>query len=316
MLNILNDGLPEFTATYLHNGLPTWIHFFESIQDQKLVLDSLAIEGYIGETSSNCIEILSGAIDLSLLCNLQLKVKESTHSGSSHDHFDSNLYFIDLLTQKTTALQSLGVNPSYNCLLCQQESILKVLTVNLSQQLSNLSVVFESSNVKYSQQINDAICNSQHKLERLLINDKSTEVFDRALLFKCINSNQSLISLYEHGLYYEQLIIDLLFRDVWLTDFIKLDEQFIINDQMIQFIQKTNGKGLDEFLLYFLHFAFSPVVASNFKLIGKLPKLKNLNVLGLSLSINYPNGTFNKSLQELYYVANGRYISSGLTYRK
>ncbi|CAK9436899.1 uncharacterized protein LODBEIA_P14210 [Lodderomyces beijingensis] len=318
MLDILG-GLNDVT----NPNLPTWLCFFDSITkgcrkmkepQRRLVLDSLAIEGYVGSRAFECVGLLSNAVDLSLLVNLQLKITETTHAHHAHTDFayciDSS-HFMYLLTRQTPELVSLAINPTFDCLACQMECITNTIVYNLPHQLRNLSVVFESPNVQASQSLNDVIYQHQHNLQRLLINDKATEVSDRSLLFKCINSRQSWLRLYDYGFIYERLISTLLFSDVWLTDFLKLDEDFIINDQTIQFIEKASGRGLNEYLCYFLHFAFSPVVASNFKLIGHLPKLRNLNVLGLSLVVHDHDGN-----QEVYYVANGKYISSGLIFKK
>ena len=145
----------------------------------------------------------------------------------------------------------MAITPTTNFLLLQKDSIVKTLTVNLRHQLKNLLLVYESVSTGHSQIVHEAICKYQSKMERLLINDKSTEAIDRQLLFKCIQSNPALLKLYEHGLMYEQMLIDLLFSDVFLTDFLKLDENFIVNDHMLQFIEKTSGKGLNDFLWCF-----------------------------------------------------------------
>ncbi|KAI5962197.1 uncharacterized protein KGF55_003273 [Candida pseudojiufengensis] len=331
MLNVLNN----LSSSNCIN-LPTWVYFFQSLSSESssklLLLDSLAIEGYIGNKSIECIELLSKAIDLSYLANLQLKIIETTHINSIHNDFtNTSNQFLNLITSKTTSLVSLAINPTFDCLNCQTKSIIQTIQLNLKNQLKNLSIKFESPTLEISQIINDTICKNQQNLERLLVNDKSTNLSDRSLLFKCIDSNQSLLNLYDYGLIYENLIINTLFDDVWLQDFLKLDENFIINDQMISFISKSNQRGLNEYLWYYLHFAFSPVVSSNFKLAGNLPNLKNLNVLGLHLIINNSSSSTNKKqyknliyndlnyqrvLKEIFYVTNGNYISSGLTFKK
>ena len=312
--------------------LPTWLHFFESFLQRNgnatfpsfvLVLDSLAIEGHVGTQASESVQVLRQCIDLSLLSNLQLKVFETSlhidnmtpsNPNLVNQNSDHNIdQFTDLITKETSSLVSLAINPTLGCTNCQMHSIYKTLAINLPQQLNNLSVVFESTNSETSKSVLDAICQSQSNLERLLIRDLTTESMDRSLLFKCIHSNFSWLKLYENGLAYEKMITDLLFSDIFLCDFLKLDEDFIVNDQMMQFIRKTSGRGLNEYLQYFFHFAFSPVVSSNFKLVGKFPKLKNLNVLGLSLSVNTQ---INKSSQEICYVANGRHLSTGLIFKR
>ncbi|KAL6451026.1 hypothetical protein SBY92_001276 [Candida maltosa Xu316] len=308
LLNIINNDIEAET-------LPAWIHFFDYIikgkVPKKLSLDSLAIKGFIGDKAVQCVAILTEAIELNELFNLQLHIKEQSPS-----HHDTTGQFLDLITQKTTSLESLAIAPTSACLISQQDSIIKTLSVNLRQQLKNLVLVYESVSVKHAQAINETICLYQENLERLLINDKSTERIDRHVLLKCIQSDQNLLQLYDHGMAYEQMLIDLLFSDILLTDFLKLDDQFIINDHMIRLVEKTSGKGLNEFLWYFFHFNVSKAVANNFNLIERLPNLKYLNVLGISLVVRLSNGDLNPDLQELYDKTNGRFsILTSLIFR-
>lgn len=313
LLNIFNDELDM-------NSLPSWTHFFDYIikgkKPKKLRLDSLAIEGFVGDKAVQCVEKLSEAVELSELFNLQLHIREQSQTQSTaslNSIQDSAGQFLDLITQKTPSLESLAITPTTNFLLLQKDSIVKTLTVNLRHQLKNLLLVYESVSTGHSQIVHEAICKYQSKMERLLINDKSTEAIDRQLLFKCIQSNPALLKLYEHGLMYEQMLIDLLFSDVFLTDFLKLDENFIVNDHMLQFIEKTSGKGLNDFLWCFLNFNFSPVVSHNSQLIEQLRHLQYLNVLGISLVVRFSNGHLNHQLHELYYNTNGNMsIYSGL----
>ena len=313
LLNIFNDDLSM-------DALPSWTYFFDYIikgkKIKKLLLDSLAIEGYVGDNAIECVKILSESVELSKLFNLQLHIREQRQTLSTaflNSVQDSTGQFLDLITQETPSLESLAITPTTDFLIHQKNSIHQTLTVNLRHQLKNLLLVYESVSAEHSQIIHEAICKFQSKLERLLINDKSTEAIDRQILLKCIQSNQSLLNLYEHGLVYEQIFIDLLFSDICLTDFLKLDENFIINDHMLQFIEKTSGKGLNDFLWYFLNFNFCPVVCYNSKLIEQLRHLKYLNVLGIGLVVRYSNGHLNDQLYEFYYNTNGSLaIPSGL----
>ncbi|RCK63707.1 hypothetical protein Cantr_10616 [Candida viswanathii] len=313
LLNLFNDELDM-------DALPTWTYFFDYVikgkKPKKLLLDSLAIEGFVGDKAVECVEKLSEAVELSELFNLQLHIREQSQTQSTasiNSIQDSAGQFLDLITQRTPSLESLAITPTADFLIYQKDSIIKTLTVNLRHQLKNLLLVYESISADHSQIIHEAICKFQSKMERLLINDRSTEAVDRQILLKCIQSNQSLLSLYEHGLLYEQMFIDFLFSDTFLTDFLKLDEDFIINDHMLQFIERTSGKGLNDFLWCFLNFNFSPVVSHNSKLIEQLSHLKYLNVLGISLVVRFRNGHLNDQLQELYYNTNGGLsIPSGL----
>lgn len=313
LLNIFNDDLNM-------DSLPTWTYFFDYIikgkKTKKLLLNSLAIEGYVGDKAIECVKVLSESVELSKLFNLQLHIREQRQTLSTpflNSVEDSTGQFLDLITQETPSLESLAITPTTDFLIHQKNSILQTLTVNLRHQLKNLLLVYESVSAEHSQLIHEAICKCQSKLERLLINDKSTEAIDRQILLKCIQSNQSLLSLYEHGLLYEQIFIDLLFSDICLTDFLKLDENFIINDHMLQLIEKTSGKGLNDFLWCFLNFNFSPVVSYNSKLIEQLRHLKYLNVLGISLVVRYSNGHLNEQLYEFYHNMNDKSaIPSGL----
>lgn len=125
LLNIFNDELDM-------NSLPSWTHFFDYIikgkNSKKLRLDSLAIEGFVGDKAVQCVEKLSEAVELSELFNLQLHIREQsqTHSTASLNSIqDSAGQFLDLITQKTPSLESLAITPTTNFLLLQKDSIVK-----------------------------------------------------------------------------------------------------------------------------------------------------------------------------------------------
>jgi hypothetical protein len=104
------------------------------------------------------------------------------------------------------------------------------------------------------------------------------------MLRKCLQS-QELISLYEHALYYDNLIQSVLSQTTFTSQLSSLSDNFLINDVMLRFIELSAPAGLTEFLAYYLNFGFSPFISSRFDIIRKLPCLENLNLLGLHLFV-------------------------------
>lgn len=222
---------------------------------------------------------------------------------------------LDLITEYTPALQSLDIKPTSDDLCTQHYVIVKALRQSLVHQLKNLLLVFESATTKQSLEINSTICHYQHNLENLLILDRSTAVIDSEFPHCCLSSDVCLLSLYDHDLIYKRLIISLLFSDVLLTDFLELDERFVINDHMLGFIQRVSDKELNDFLWSFLNYTCSSVSATSLKLVSSLPAIKILNVLGISLVVRHDNISLKNILQGLYYNTNKIYlISCGSTY--
>lgn len=308
-LNITNDDLDL-------DSIPAWAHFFDYFSNgkitRKLNLDSLAIEGWVGKKAKECMIRILSAVDLSKLNHLQLHVNEKYPKNEQHT---SQRRLLDLITERTPALQSLAIKPTSDDLFIQHYTIIKTLKQNLVHQLKHLLLVFESPMAEQSLEVCSTICDCQHNLESLLILDRSTAVVDSELLHCCLSFDDYLLSLYDYGLIYEKKIVDLLFSDVLLTDFLKLDERFIINDYMLELARNATDKGLNDFLWNLLNYTFSSVTSNNFKLIVSLPALKLLNVLGISLVIRHDNGYLNDRVQGLYYNTNGRYsISCGSTY--
>lgn len=275
----------------------TWVYFFISLRRRniRLSLESLALDGNIGNQASDIAGLVAEVIDLSLLRDLQLNIQEKSHLQSTHQEFMESFQnfqesspiptsFLSLLTIHTPSLQGLAINPTYNCLFCQHYSTIQTLQHILPHKLLDLLVNFESPSLHYANEIISAICNFQTRVCNLRAYDKSRAINDQRMLRKCLQS-QELISLYEHALYYDNLIQSVLSQTTFTSQLSSLSDNFLINDVMLRFIELSAPAGLTEFLAYYLNFGFSPFISSRFDIIRKLPCLENLNLLGLHLFV-------------------------------
>lgn len=271
----------------------TWIYFFVSLQRNniRLALESFAIDGNIGHQARDIVALLAETIDLSLLQDLQINIQEKSHIQTTHQEFIDSLNghadptsFLALLTLHTPSLEGLAINPTYNCLFCQHTSTLQTLQHIVPQQLVDLLVNFESPSLHYANEIMSAICNFQTRVANLRVHDKSRAINDQRMLRKCLQS-QELMSLYEHALYYDTLIQNVLCQTTFISQLTSLSDNFLVNDVMLQFIEESASAGLTEFLTYYLNFGFSPFISSGFEIVRKLPSLRNLNLLGLHLYV-------------------------------
>lgn len=275
----------------------TWVYFFISLRRRNvhLSLESLALDGNIGNQASDIAGLVAEVIDLSLLRDLQLNIQEKSHLQSTHQEFMESFQnfqesspiptsFLSLLTIHTPSLEGLAINPTYNCLFCQHYSTIQTLQHILPHKLLDLLVNFESPSLHYANEIISAICNFQTRVCNLRVYDKSRAINDQRMLRKCLQS-QELISLYEHALYYDDLIQNVLSQTTFTSQLSSLSDNFLINDVMLRFIELSAPAGLTEFLAYYLNFGFSPFISSRFDIIRKLPCLENLNLLGLHLFV-------------------------------
>lgn len=183
-----------------------WIAFFVAIADLgiQMLLRKLALSGYLGNKGTEVAALLANATDLRLLDALQLLCRELSHGNSQHEENHGTI--LEQMAHKTPLVTSLAVNPTFDCLVCQEEALARTLEEILPHQLLQLHVEFESRNAVEARAMKNVILTSQLKLRTLYYRDRSVVHRERASLVKYI-SDQNVLDL-ELAAYYAVLMDD------------------------------------------------------------------------------------------------------------
>lgn len=186
-LNRMNTG----------SELAPWIPFFETLVklSVKLKLRALGLDGFLGHHGARVAEILARSVEIDTLESLQLCCRETSHSHSAH--FDVRTTLLENLTKRTSLLTELAINPTYDCLTCQEQSI--IASLENSPGLDLLLAVLESPNSASADTVKRTILLSQGKLRNLRWKENAGE--DRARFSARLSPVQN--SAWEHGSFYE-----------------------------------------------------------------------------------------------------------------
>lgn len=184
--------------------LAIWIDFFIELNMLKFKqynnLIELAIDGFINNQGYQICQLMNLVFDLKNLKVLKYNIKEFSHLNEIHYENDHNL-LINIIT--ISKLKSLTINPTFDCLTCQLNMILKMLKI---VDLEQLDLKFELLNFDNVKQLATAIT-SQDNLRYLKLYDKSNEfanehefkklIGDKFNDFERINFNLQLIQKYD-----------------------------------------------------------------------------------------------------------------------
>ncbi|CAK7903266.1 hypothetical protein CAAN1_07S06656 [[Candida] anglica] len=285
-----------------------WISFLQVLRKlitQKLKISRLSLDGFLGNTGNVVASILGEVTDLHLLNSLQLHTRELTHQFEPHSvHVSSRTSFLRNLTMKTTSLMQLSITPTHDCLFCQNESIKITLSEILPNQLVTLSIVLDSPNLLYTQNINHAINTHQRKLINLKYHDKSQEVSIRKALGKFLPSAQ--VDLYDRASLSDSILQTTIYRNFFLYDIESISTRkhaasrrnsVVLNDYMVKFIMENHNQ-LAEFLWYD---GPEDIVIKEFDFVRHLPKLQYLCMFGINLYIK------NSDPRRVQFITNDGY---------
>ncbi|CAH6719249.1 hypothetical protein CLIB1444_02S04236 [[Candida] jaroonii] len=246
--------------------LAIWIDFFIELNILKFQkytsLTTLSIDGFINNQGYQICQLMNLIFDLKNLQVLKYNIKEFSHLNEVHYENDHNL-LINLLTSSN--LKCLMINPTFDCLTCQLNMILKMLKM---VQLDTLDLKFEFLNLDNVKQLITSI-NNQSNLKQLKLYDKSNEfanehefkklIGDRFNDFERINFNLQLLQKYD--------AIDYQFDRI---------SMFAFNE-----FYKSNSDNIAEYLNNYLK-----VIGLDIKQFKQLNKL-NVNNIGLMNNNGY-----------------------------
>lgn len=210
LLNVFNS-----LQTVHAKPLASWIAFIDVFHQKgyRMNLKHLALQGFLSDTGNLVADLLVECIDMSTLESLEIHCTEASHQHSRH--LELNTTILNSLTKHTHGLKRLALNPTFDCLSCQMESIISALTINLKDQLTDLLVVLESPNSSSSDDIKQAILEHQSGLQYLKWTDRGMAP-GKTALYRQLSQNQ-LVS-WEHASFYETCIQDTYFPDCSLQD--------------------------------------------------------------------------------------------------
>lgn len=222
--------------------LPAWFQFFHACRELgiRLSLRRLALDGHIEAYGPMVAALIGSVVDLSGLQWLQLCCREYTHRNSSHGPDDWRSNLVHQLVQLTPNLTHLAVNPTYDCLICQCESLCASLRV-LAHKLEVVSLRVELMGPSLLLEVIEVVAKYQN-LRRLRLHDRSTAQIQQKSLFQILPKRA--IEDYKQSIYFEDELADTLFADEFLRDFLLPK-----NKHMTNFKQLTNdNRDLRQFL--------------------------------------------------------------------
>lgn len=185
-----------------------WIAFFGAIADLgiQMLLRKLGLSGYLGNKGAEVVALLAKATDLWILESLQLLCRELSHGNSQHEENYGTI--LEQMMHNTPLVTHLAVSPTFDCLVCQEESLARTLEDVIPHQLHQLHIEFESRNAVEARAMKKVILASQLKLQMLYYRDRSVVHRERASLVKYI-SDQNVLDL-ELSAYYAVLMDDVM----------------------------------------------------------------------------------------------------------
>lgn len=294
---------------------PAWVSFLQLYRRQsenKLHLTGLGIDGFIGNTGILILQLLSETIDLENLRHLQLNTREFTHGQSPHFIQAFHSTFLYDISAKTPNLTKLAVNPTHDCLLCQRDCLLEVISRRFTNKLTTLVLNMELPDIKSSLLVNAAVSESQGNLINLKIFDKSKTFQDKSKLFGVFSEiSPQLKQLYEHAEYYEADIKKNLFSNYFLYDIESISSS-IVNEHSIQELltYRTNSIVIDDYMVAVIDLVRANPKFTQFLVqylidnkhadqIKNCPRLKYFQVLGFPIYIETSD-----SGRDLYLMKN------------